>query len=56
MTVGSGLQPLDTPGILWPKFESPEVGYSLAWKGAINDNILDVALVACRLLERLREL
>ncbi|HCI21876.1 MAG TPA: ribosome biogenesis GTPase YlqF, partial [Clostridiales bacterium] len=46
----------DTPGILWPKFESPEVGYSLAWTGAINDNILDVELVACRLLERLREL
>ena len=50
------LELLDTPGILWPKFESPEVGYSLAWTGAINDNILDVELVACRLLERLREL
>ena len=56
VTVDESLLLLDTPGILWPKFESPEVGYSLAWTGAINDNILDVELVACRLLERLREL
>lgn len=56
ITLNGGILLLDTPGILWPKFESPEVGYSLAWTGAINDNILDVELVACRLLERLREL
>lgn len=56
ITLNGGTLLLDTPGILWPKFESPEVGYSLAWTGAINDNILDVELVACRLLERLREL
>ena len=56
ITLNGGILLLDTPGILWPKFESPEVGYSLAWTGAINDNILDVELVASRLLERLREL
>ena len=56
IALNGGILLLDTPGILWPKFESPEVGYSLAWTGAINDNILDVELVACRLLERLREL
>ena len=56
ITLNGWILLLDTPGILWPKFESPEVGYSLAWTGAINDNILDVELVACRLLERLREL
>ena len=56
ISLSSGIQLLDTPGILWPKFESEEVGYHLAWTGAINDNILDVELVACRLLERLREL
>ena len=56
ITLNFGILLLVTPGILWPKFESPEVGYSLAWTGAINDNILDVELVACRLLERLREL
>ena len=47
---------LDTPGILWPKFESEQVGLALAWTGAINDNILDIELVASALLERLREL
>ena len=52
----SGIQLLDTPGILWPKFESEQVGLSLAWTGAINDNILDIELVASKLLERLREL
>ena len=56
ITLNGGILLLDTPGILWPKFDSPEVGYSLAWTGAINDNILDIELVACRLLERLREL
>ena len=56
ISLSSGIQLLDTPGILWPKFESQEVGLALAWTGAINDNILDVELVASRLLERLREL
>ena len=52
----NNIQLLDTPGILWPKFESEQVGFALAWTGAINDNILDIELVAARLLERLREL
>ncbi len=56
ISLPSGIQLLDTPGILWPKFESEQVGLSLAWTGAINDNILDVELVASKLLERLREL
>lgn len=56
ITLNGGIQLLDTPGILWPKFESEDVGLHLAWTGAINDNILDIELVASRLLERLREL
>ena len=56
ITLPNGIQLLDTPGILWPKFESEQVGLSLAWTGAINDNILDIELVASKLLERLREL
>ena len=56
ITLSSGIQLLDTPGILWPKFESQDVGLALAWTGAINDNILDIELVASRLLERLRQL
>lgn len=54
IAVSGGIQLLDTPGILWPRFESPEVGLALAWTGAIRDDVLDVELVAMRLLERLR--
>ena len=56
ITLADNIQLLDTPGILWPKFESERVGLALAWTGAINDDILDAELVASRLLERLREL
>ncbi len=56
ISLANNIQLLDTPGILWPKFESEQVGLSLAWTGAINDNILDIELVASKLLERLREL
>jgi ribosome biogenesis GTPase A len=45
---------LDTPGILWPKFESPQVGEMLAFTGAVKDDILDVEALACHLLERLK--
>lgn len=44
---------LDTPGILWPKFEDQEVGYKLAFTGAIKDEILDIETVALRLLQYL---
>ena len=56
ITLPGNILLLDTPGILWPKFESEQVGLALAWTGAINDNILDIELVASALLERLREL
>ena len=36
ITLNGGILLLDTPGILWPKFDSPEVGYSLAWTGAMT--------------------
>ena len=44
------LEMLDTPGILWPKFEDPEVGLNLAFTGAIKDEILDVEIgrASCR--------
>lgn len=53
--VGKELELLDTPGILWPKFEDQEVGLKLALTGAIKDTILnlqDVAVYALRLLEK----
>ena len=51
VTVDSGLLLLDTPGILWPKFEDPEVGMMLAYTGAVKDGILDVEELACFLIE-----
>ena len=54
ISVGDGIQLLDTPGILWPKLDTPQTGLALSWTGAINDEILDRELVACRLLEKLK--
>ncbi|MGG0283701.1 ribosome biogenesis GTPase YlqF [Peribacillus butanolivorans] len=53
--VGKELELLDTPGILWPKFEDQEVGLRLALTGAIKDTILnlhEVSLYGLRFLER----
>ena len=53
VTVDSGLQLLDTPGILWPKFEDPEVGMMLAYTGAVKEGVIDLEELACRLMELL---
>ena len=47
--IEGGLELLDTPGVLWPKFEDPEVGYRLAFTGSIKDDILDLEELAVRL-------
>ena len=47
------LELLDTPGILWPKFEEEIVGLNLAFTGAIKDEILDIETLALKLIERL---
>ena len=44
---------LDTPGILWPKFEDQQVGLKLAFTGAINDDILDAQNMACAFLSHM---
>ncbi len=49
--IGGGLELLDTPGVLWPKFDDPDVGYKLAFTGGIKDEILDTELLAMKLLE-----
>jgi ribosome biogenesis GTPase A len=46
---------MDTPGILWPKFEDINVGKKLAFTGAIKDEIMDVEELACDLLCFLRQ-
>ena len=51
--IDNGLDLLDTPGILWPKFEDPEVTMKLAWTYAISDEIHDLEIVVCKLLETL---
>ncbi|MBO5454209.1 MAG: ribosome biogenesis GTPase YlqF [Clostridia bacterium] len=51
ITVKGDFKLLDTPGILWPKFEDENVGFRLAFTGAIKDEIMDVEELACRLLE-----
>lgn len=53
VTVDNGLLLLDTPGILWPKFEDKQVGLRLAYTGAVKDDILDVETLACSLMETL---
>ena len=45
---------MDTPGLLWPKIESDEVGYNLAFTGTIRDEILDLEDLACRFINVLR--
>ena len=51
-----GLDLLDTPGVLWPKFEEKLVGENLAITGAIKDMILDQEEIACLLISRLRKI
>lgn len=53
--IAQGLELLDMPGILWPKFEDPEVGLRLAFTGAINDEVYDLGDITCLLLKVLRE-
>ena len=49
--IDGGLELLDTPGVLWPKFEDPEVGCRLAFTGGIKDDILDIEELAVKLTE-----
>lgn len=51
--VDKNLELLDTPGILWPKFDDPEVGIRLAFTGAIKDDVMDLEELAMRLMDYL---
>ena len=53
VNVDGGLLLLDTPGILWPKFDDPEVGMRLAYTGAVKDDVLDTETLGCHLMELL---
>lgn len=51
--VGNGIELLDTPGVLWPKFDDSQVGDKLAFTGAVKDEVTDIETLSCRLLETL---
>ena len=53
--IGNGIELLDTPGVLWPKFDDPIVGDRLAFIGSVKDAVLDVETMAVRLIDVLRE-
>lgn len=55
VTVDTGLLLLDTPGILWPKFDDPDVGLKLAYTGAVKEGILDIEDLSSRLMKLLCE-
>lgn len=54
--LNKSLELLDTPGILWPKFEDAQVGMRLAFIGSMNDEVMIVEELACDLLTVLKEL
>ncbi|MGN0550764.1 MAG: ribosome biogenesis GTPase YlqF [Acutalibacteraceae bacterium] len=54
-TIGKNFDILDTPGVLWPKFDDPAVGEKLAFTGAVKDQIMDIELLAVRLLEVMQQ-
>ena len=54
-TIGKGFELLDTPGVLWPKFEDKIVGEKLAFTGAVRDQVVDTEGLAARLLLLLRD-
>ena len=55
VTVDQGLELLDTPGILWPRFEDPQVGRHLAYTGAVKESVVDQEELAAGLMSLLAE-
>ena len=55
ISLGNGLELLDTPGVLWPKFEDQTVAENLAFTGAIRDVIMDIETLGANLMLRLNE-
>lgn len=55
VSVDNGLDLLDTPGILWPKFDDDTIGMHLAFTGAVKDEVMDSEALACGLMALLRD-
>ena len=49
--IGNGIELLDTPGVLWPKFDDPAVGDKLSFIGSVKDEVVDAETMAVRLIE-----
>lgn len=56
VAVSKDIELLDMPGVLWPKFEDRDVGLSLAFTGAVKDDIIDMETLACEFIGRIRAL
>ncbi len=56
VSVSNDVELLDMPGVLWPKFEDKDVGLSLAFTGAVKDDIMDMESLACEFITRLRSI
>jgi len=56
ISIGKGLELLDTPGILWPKFDNQTVGENLAFTGAVKDTIVDIETLGANLMLRLSDM
>lgn len=54
VSLGKDVELLDMPGVLWPKFEDKSVGLSLAFTGAVKDDIMDMDSLACAFINKLR--
>ena len=50
-TIGGGIELLDTPGVLWPKFDDMDVGRKLAFTGAVKDAVVDIEMLSLDLLK-----
>ena len=54
-TIGGGIELLDTPGVLWPKFDDQLVGQRLAYTGAVKDTVVDTETLCCNFIDAMRE-
>ena len=53
--VEGGLELLDTPGVLWPKFDDPTVGIRLACTGAVKDTVMDIETLAVNFIDEMKK-
>ena len=54
-TIGGNIELLDTPGVLWPKFDDQIVGQRLAYTGAVKDTVVDIETLACMFIDVIRD-